>query len=323
MYFAGVDWFNDLKSLFSQYLSENYELFYIKTMHKINSEEKPETIIVGSSHGLNGILENELQNAGKALQLSINSQDIFYDFLNIKKACETSDAIKTCVVDIGYYALYDDVSRSNYGRRIISKVYMNLFDEQCAHNLSDSIREDPFKNVHFDEKLFPVEETKRLAEFWCEQFFREQRSFYDELLKRENYNVLGKQNLVWADLSAEQRNQIAIERTCKHNKHLKYVASKKENSELLKEMLGYLSERNINPVILIMPYSKEYNRHIDSRFKTEIFGTLDTMEVPVYFFDMNELEGIFTDEDFIDSDHLNLQGAKKATMLLDEYLSNL
>ena len=40
------------------------------------------------------------------------------------------------------------------------------------------------------------------------------------------------------------------------------------------------------------------------------------------FVDMNDME-YFSDEDFLDSDHLNRKGAIKATVLLDGVLNHL
>ena len=38
---------------------------------------------------------------------------------------------------------------------------------------------------------------------------------------------------------------------------------------------------------------------------------------------MNDYEGVFCDADFLDTDHLNKQGALKATAFLNEYLNML
>ena len=44
------------------------------------------------------------------------------------------------------------------------------------------------------------------------------------------------------------------------------------------------------------------------------------MPYPVEYLDMNDLKDTFTDEDFIDTDHLNIKGAEKATKLLRTFL---
>ena len=69
-----------------------------------------------------------------------------------------------------------------------------------------------------------------------------------------------------------------------------------------------------------MPYTKEYLNLIDSRFQPDIYEALDELDFAVEFIDLNNYGEQFGEEDFMDADHLNLQGARKATGLLDQFI---
>ena len=59
--------------------------------------------------------------------------------------------------------------------------------------------------------------------------------------------------------------------------------------------------------------------YIDSFYKKDIFELLNSLPQQVELLDMNEIDG-FNDEDFLDTDHLSLRGAEKATRLLVEFI---
>lgn len=50
---------------------------------------------------------------------------------------------------------------------------------------------------------------------------------------------------------------------------------------------------------------------------------LEDLPYPVEFLDMNDYQEVFGDSDYLDSDHLNLQGALKATNLLNEFIKTI
>ena len=89
---------------------------------------------------------------------------------------------------------------------------------------------------------------------------------------------------------------------------------------LVLKIADYLYQRDIMPVFVIFPFTEWYNRYIDTEYKKEIYDLLDSLPIPVEFWDLNDYKGIFDDDDFCDTDHLNDKGAEKASVLLDEIL---
>lgn len=316
-------YFETIQRICLNYLSKNYDLCYLTAMHHKNHDLGADTIIVGSSHSMNGIIESELISAGDVIQFSISSQDLYYDFEHIKKAVqEQKKPITRCLINLGYYMLYQDLSLSKLVRVIIPSVYLNLFGEYKCHNWPEAKMEDPFSSIDYDKDMYPERLIRGLCEFWSDKVILEQSSYYGDLLARENNNMLGVKKVQWESLSEEDRRTYAENRVLNgHNKHIEHVHTREENGVLLSDMVKFLADNDIKTYFFITPYTDEYMRFIDSRYKEDIVNALSDLPYPVEFFDMNDLSQEFDDGDFIDSDHLNLRGAHKATALLNAFIS--
>lgn len=115
---------------------------------------------------------------------------------------------------------------------------------------------------------------------------------------------------------------MAFQLTQKHNKHIKHMETYKENLKILNNMLALLNERDIRTIVAVMPFSKEYLKYINLLYKESIMQVLEASPYAIDFIDMNE-EAIFNETDMLDSDHLNLKGAKKASLLIKGIIENI
>lgn len=323
MKFNQEEYFETIKKTCIQYLYSNYDYCYLRAMHEKNRSEGTDTIIVGSSHAMNGIVESELNNAGDVISFCISSQDLYYDFMHIKVAIrEAKKPIKRCLINLGYYMLFQDLSKSENMRGIITKTYMNLWGNECVHNYHDAEPQDLFQLIKIDTSFYPVSAVKELCDYWACSVLKEQSSYYGDMMQRENNNILGVKKVIWKELNEDQKNEYAINRTQNgHNRHIKHILTRQENAAILADMVDMLDQNNIKTYFFITPYTQNYLEYIDKAYKPDILSALNELNNSVEFLDMNELEGIFTDEDFIDSDHLNERGAIKATAVLNEFIS--
>ena len=323
MQYANSNYFDNIRRMCLNYLTNNYDLSFLSAMHHKNRTVGADTIIVGSSHAMNGIVERELTYGGDVIQFCISSQDLYYDFEHIKKALiEKKRPIKRCMINLGYYMLHQDLSLSTSLRVIIPRVYLNLFGDEKYHNFAEAKRIDPFSSMTIDGEAYPEESVKELCRFWSEKAILEQSSYYGDLLARENANILGVKKTVWNTLSETERRAYAENRVLNgHNKHISHIKSREENGVILYEMVKLLSENDIKIYFFITPYTDDYMNLIDHRYKEDIEKTLSDLPYEVEYFDMNDLPNVFDNNDFIDSDHLNLQGAHKATSLLNSFIN--
>ncbi|SFT48928.1 hypothetical protein SAMN02910301_1329 [Lachnospiraceae bacterium XBD2001] len=322
MRYSNVEYFEGIRSVCYEYLFHNYDYCYLSAMHAKNKACGADTIIIGNSHAMNGIIEKELFNAGDVISFCISSQDLYYNFMHLKKAVEEAKKpIKRCLVNLGYYTLHWDLSQSTTIQGMIATTYMNLFGEGCAHHFQHARREDLFQKIDFDRSMYPVDVIRPFVANWSEGVMLEQSSFYGHMMKREDNNMLGVQKVDWKSLNDEQKMEYANRRVINdHNRMIKYVETREENGAILREMMSFLDAHNIKTYFFITPYTELYMKLIDSRYREDIFSLLDELEMPVEFLDMNFYADIFSDADFIDSDHLNLQGAHKATAVLNGYI---
>jgi len=221
---------------------------------------------------------------------------------------------------LGYYMLYQDISKSESLQPIITNTYLNLFGEECGHSLKSAKADNLFEKIPIQVDIYPEELIRKLAMYWSKHALYEQSSYYGSFLTRENNSILGVKKVDWNSISEEDKIAYAENRTLNgHNKHIKHIKTRKENGEMLTEIVKALNDNDIKTIFFITPYTKCYNSLIDPAYKPNILDALEKLEYPVEFLDMNDYSDMFDDTDFIDSDHLNLQGAHKATNLLNQF----
>ena len=281
------------------FLNRHYEFCYLESMHYFNKIEKMKTIITGLSYGITG-LESDIIG-GNTINFSMHAQELYYDYMHIKRAIDNSDSISSCVITLGYYSLYYDLSFTKNKYKCF-KTYLPLFSDM--HHL-ESMKLYPGLEI-----ISPKDDLG-----FAHQFGKRNRSFWGRAILREHsapkISALGG----WLKLSQEEREKNAFEQTQLHNKHIKYIETYKENVQILNNILALLNRHHIRTIVVILPFSKEYLKYINPLYKESIMQVLEESPYPVDFMDMNE-EVIFYETDMLDSDHLNLKGAKKASLLV-------
>lgn len=313
-----AEYFANLSQIALQYLLKNYDYCYLDAMHTKNQKIGCRTMIVGSSHAMNGIVEKEM--SGEPINFSISSQDVYFDFLNVQKAVEEGKKqIENCVINIGYYMLYQDLSLSKTMGHLMTGVYGPLFGD--THNCVVEAKKIPGRGYEKHEGLYSRELLQMLGTEFARTYFEREGSYYGTLKSREQNSLLPLKGIVWQQLAEEEKEYYAQNRTADHNRLKKHRASREENGKIVEEMTKFLYMNGIKPFFVIFPFTRFYNKYIDEDYKKDIYSLLEGMSLEVEFLDMNDFPDMFADEDFLDTDHLNLSGAVKATRLLDEFMA--
>jgi len=289
------------------YLNEHYEYCYLESMHYINSHQKTDTIITGLSYGLSGIESNLL--SGNVLNLSMNSQDLYYDFLHIKRAvADAKGSISTCIITLGYYSFFYDLSRGSLAWKS-AWTYMPLFSDTHHANYVD-----------LDTLDFTCSDECRN---FYHSFFEENPSFWGKAMLREHMCKTITEKGGWAKLSASERDREAYELVQKHNHHIIHEDTCLENIIIFRNMISFLVANHIRPIVAILPFSKEYLKYINPSYKEVLMTVLEELpdDILIDFIDMNEID-IFTDEDILDSNHVNHKGALKATKIMNGIINH-
>lgn len=311
-------YFVDLQQIAVHFLLSNYDYCYLDAMHEKNRKVGSKIIVAGSSHAMNGIVESELPKG--TINFSISSQDLYFDFLNIKKALEEGkQQIENCIINIGYYMIYQDLSLSKTMDYLMYSVYGPLFGD--THNYQGENKIDLWSSYKKFEITYSKELLQKLCTEFSRGFFQGEGSYYGSLKAREQNNLLLANGIIWQNLSEEEKHVYAQKRAADHNRLRKHFESRKENGKIVQQMTKYLQENGIKPIFTIFPFTRFYNYYIDEEYKKDIFSLLDSLPYEVEFLDMNDYLDIFDDDDFLDTDHLNLTGVRKASKLLNDFIT--
>lgn len=216
--------------------------------------------------------------------------------------------------------MYQDLSKSTTMNYLIPSVYYKLFGDEGLHHYTGSTEYDLASGIDYDIEEFNDKSFTQNATRLTDDFFRKQSTYYGTVRTRENISMMGVNKIIWNTLSDQQKDNAAYKRCADHNRLFEHKKSHGENVRLINEMTKYLTDRGIRTVYLIMPFTQKYNKYINPEYKQDIEQVLNDMPYPVEYLDMNDLKDTFTDEDFIDTDHLNMKGAEKATKLLRTFL---
>ncbi len=306
---------SEILRLMPKIITENYDGLYLGAMHETIKKQSVENIAVGSSHATY-LIKDTLFGRGGLINFSINSQDMYYDFKNVEMAVKNSKSkIKRCFIILGWYNLGHDLSRENNPISCKSLSFENtVFNDLhngSADNLVDvwtTVRE-AFKDP--EQAAAVIEEAKRESlRFWRGNI----TSYYNNIITRKPlvYDLGGK---AWKELTDDERKAYGKRRAEKHNRLFENKQTINENTGILYNMLKFLSENDIVPIVVVPPYTKEYNDFILPEMKELLYNVLTRSPVRLGYLNMNGLD-IWNAEDFTDMDHVSNIGADKASQII-------
>ncbi|MES5954327.1 hypothetical protein QCI42_12780 [Bacillus fungorum] len=298
----------------------NYDYNYLNDMINVSkNDENIKTLITGLSYSLFGIEPALLK--GNGMNLSLASQDIYYSFKIIKDIINENKSIENCVIGLAYYSFYFDLSRGSEAKRI-GEVYDPLFNDGHHYEVSNrktNIAHHEFENYVPDviKIIFNVNE---LEQKMIDNYYNEVGlNYFNRYMSRKNGSLLGNSSL--KDLTEQQKVTLGTERAESHNKIIKYEETAKENTRIFEELLQFLKEHDIKPIIVIFPTTKYYREKLDSNYKKIFYNKLShfSKEYKLEIIDLFDSDR-FNESDFLDFDHLDDTGAKKVTNVLNDML---
>lgn len=301
-----IDYFN----LAYKYAKENQDYLWLKSriLMAQNNTKENSVLVTGSSHALNGI---DVHCFNQAINCSMHTQDIYYDFLCAKEIFkDSSPKFRVCFIVLGYYIAFQDLSKElKVGRNKIKKIYYPLF--QNSRNWESPEIYDLWTNIPECNEI-----EKREIERLALDIMMHREQYYSDLRVRVPiYNFVDK----WKDLTAEEKDFYGHQRAADHNKIARHIASYQENVMVLRDYIHFLEVKGIKPVFIIPPFTNSYNKYVLKEIKDAVLDMVHSFGCKIDFIDYNETE-YFEDDDFVDTDHLNGRGAyKMSKILVDKY----
>lgn len=222
---------------------------------------------------------------------------------------EGTSQFQRCFIIFGYYIAYQDLSLSQGLRaQMVAPIYYPIFGD--AHHWETPETVDIWKEFEGIS-----EETREACEAWARQMIREEATYYSRFRRRRPFFDFG--GLSWQELSKEEQDQYARKRADSHNSIMKHTDSFYENRQILKDYVHFLHLREVMPIVVIPPFSPVYNGYVEKELKTSVTEMVDAVPEEVAFVDFNK-DSVFENTDFMDTDHLNEQGAEKMSRILAE-----
>lgn len=299
----------------------NYDYYYLlKSLEKSESRDV-ENIVIGNSYPMTGIDVKLLDSKG--ISLALSSQDLYYSYKLAKLAISNNINIKRCIIGVGYYLLYHDLSKSKNKdamHRVKNVYYPILKDKHNSDEVSD-IEIFTIKKILKDDVIRYIFDLDFLDAYFKNLIYSHNNGYFNENFTRENNNMLG--NIKLSSLCEEDKYKYGEIRANQHNKLFKYTDTLDEYKHIFNEFVDFLISNNVEPIIVLFPKTKYYRQYVDKRYENEFYKIMYEMKqrTKVSVIDLCK-QDVFIEEDFIDFDHMSEIGAVKITKIINEYLNN-
>jgi len=274
-----------------RYIPNEYQVKanYLKTHH-----ESIKTLLVGSSYVLYGINPDELTD--KAINFGNVSQTIDIDYNIVNQYLNHLEALETVVLRLSYTTLFEQLKAGNESWRIKNYVI--------------------YTDVNLESKL------KHHSEVLSVKLKYNLQRIYDYYILNQSpefVNTAGWGSNKGQD-SAENKEELSIPIAKKHT--IKDDEFYNENFRILEGLIETCKEKDVKVILVTMPVYDGYLKRLDREQLDKTISAGMYMEYKnnncTY---LNFLEDkCFGKQDFIDVDHLNDEGAKKFSKLLDSIL---
>ncbi len=293
---------------------DNYDYYWLKYTLERGAATQSSFLLVG--HSLPRFAVNDKAIEG-LINLSFLSQDYYYSGKIIERALEDISSLRTVILGTSYISPFMDLSRARNRDELarIVKVYDRYFDDM--HNADRGICEEIRKellnyNSHAFDEEFAKEELFKMYDERKDDYFCRERD-------RQSLS-----DVVWHELSSEERMEETRIRTNFHNKLCSHMDIYNENSEILRKTANLCHDRGARFLLMVFPLNKCYRELINPEFCDYYQKQINLIpeEYRPECFDFSKAPQIDSVTDFVDADHLNDIGAAKMTAIFLNTLEN-
>lgn len=279
----------------------NYDYNYLKSnIERLEKDSRKQVLAVGISYSLFGLEESLLKFS--ASNLSLPSQDLYYSYKVAQHVIGKSRNIKYCIIGSSYYGFHFDLSSSKNEAYRIKDVYYPILGD--SHNCAI---------CNAESESCRIKPRYNLIASLSNSYFNFIRSRNSMGLNRDTLKGLDKSELL----------RLGEDRAMMHNKLLKYEHTLRENVQILDELLNMLQIKGIRPIIVVFPAAECYRKFFSEDFKRIFYDNISNMKYKYNFELIDMFDSMeFSQDDFVDVDHLNRKGAAKATNIINNYLQH-
>lgn len=322
-YFSDVIYYDKLMNLL---FSISEKLYYgrydynylLKSMEQARRCDI-ETIVVGNSYPLTGIDTKVFK--GKTVSLALSSQDLYYSYKLAASAIKNNSNIKKCIIGAGYYLVNHDLSKSKNEdaiRRVKDVYYPILGDKHNSRAVEEPEKITVTETLN-DNVISFIFSLNFLEDYFKELIYRSNDKYFNSYITREMNSIM--KDIKLSDVNEDEKWRLGRWRAEQHNKLSKYTETPKEYEEVFNEFIDFLKENKVEPIIVVFPNTKYYNKFLNENYEKEFYSIISRKQnhCELRVIDFSK-DSMFLEEDFIDFDHMNQKGAEKLTMELNKLL---
>jgi hypothetical protein len=248
-------------------------------------------IILGSSHAYRGI--NTEYFSDKAFNAAMFSQSLDLDYKILDKYKGEMDNLNTIIIPISYPTLYTNLEMGIENWRIKNyNIYYDFSNDWNFANSTEILNSTLKKNL------------SRIKDYYI-----------------FNKNPIEMAPLGWEGVTHRatklELEKTGIEAATRHTIDTRVAFN--DNVNYLKKITSLAAEHNWQIILVIPPAYKTYRDNLSVNQLAQTIYLCENISLENSHVDfMNLLDSnIFNEADFYDADHLNVYGAKKLSILLD------
>lgn len=258
-----------------------------------------ETLILGSSHSQNGINPEFLKT--KSCNLAFGGQPIAIDYFLLDKYMDQMKNLKIILIEVSPHRFYNELNPSDWN----GHVYSNLYD------IDYKVEGYSVKNYSF-----VLADVKYFSTIFIDNF--------NPKIPKPKLNKFGFMTNDFQDRFSKLKNDsLKIENSFKMNNKFDNQINLETNSVFLKKIIEKCQKNSVKIILIGTPLYRTYHAKLPLKIKMQnqkLVSNL-TNRFRIQYYDFSESKR-FHLKDFKNDNHLNPDGAKKFTLIIDSVLTN-
>ena len=277
----------------------NLTTFAIKKNYVEKNLGTVETLILGSSHSQNGINPEFLK--AKSCNLAFGGQPISIDYFLLEKYMNQMKNLKTILIEVSPHRFYNELNPTDWNGYIYSNLYKINYKVQ------------PYSVKNYS---FVLADVKYFSTIFVDNF--------NPKIPKPKLNKFGFMTNDFQDRFSKLKNDsLKIENSFKMNNKFEKKVNFKTNSVFLKKIIEKCQKNSVKIILIGTPLYRTYNAKLPLKIKMQnqqLVSNL-TNRFGIQYFDFSK-SNRFHLKDFKNDNHLNPDGAKKFTLIIDSVLTN-
>lgn len=287
-----------------------YKEKYIGVQHAKDTQ----ILILGNSHATYGV--NPVYFSLPAYNLACQNQSLYFDKRLVMKILPSLPELKYVLISIDYHSLYF----SSQGIRDVWSYYGNGISYKNRSYTLENISPFLFGYTPGISISMLKKQLAKTYRYWNQKVLPFE---VEEGINLQDSIVKGYLGFEEIDENSFNTNTYT-DRVDGFNQKIEGSNEKQEILTDLTDFLKTLKSKNITPVLFTTPVYSEFYELLDNNIKAQNRKDIDCLckKMRLHYFDFSDSKA-FSKADFYDSDHLNKQGARKFSTILNDKLKQI